>query len=88
MTKIETLKEFIKNNNLSFEEGQRNQSCTILSGFALFQGASIKECKEAIPMEYFTAELAQELERVYQYAERYSYGSWWGTNAAKKMYKF
>ena len=84
------LQQFIKDNNLSFREGSRNQSCTVLSGFSLFQGLTVKECKEAIPMEDFTAELAQELERVFTYAENHNYGAWYSEDEdrAKKLYKF
>lgn len=85
---VEKLKTFIKDNNLSFKEGQRNTNATILCGYALFIGASIQDCKEAIPTELSTGQLNAEIERVYNYANDSNYGKWWKKPEATKMYKF
>lgn len=85
---VEKLKTFIKDNNLSFKEGQRNTNATILCGYALFIGASIQDCKESIPTEMSTGQLNAEIERVYNYADDNNYGKWWEKPEAAKMYKF
>ncbi len=81
------LKEFIKENNLSFEEGQRNTNAVILCGYALHINKTAKDCKESIK-EYSSKELEDEIDRVYFYASTNGYGKWWQNENAKKMYKF
>lgn len=87
------LKTFIKNNNLSFEKGERNSNSVVLSGFALHNGNTLEDCKNAIPFEYVNTDkkkekVFKELERVYQFASSRNYGNWWSKDEAKKMYKF
>ena len=84
----EKLKQFIKDNNLSFKEGKRNTSSTILSGYALHIGASVENCKESVNTEEFTTAVAHELERVYNYAKSNNYNKFWEQPEAKTMYKF
>jgi hypothetical protein len=87
MTNTDILKEFIKNNNLKFTEGVRNTNCTILCGYSLYVKATLEECKQAINKEDYTAELAQELERVWKSANNNNYGVWWETKSNRDMYK-
>ena len=81
------LKKFIKENNLSFEEGQRNTNAVILCGYALHINKTAKDCKESVK-EYSSEELDDEIDRVYFYASTNGYGIWLKTLNAKKMYKF
>lgn len=91
---IEKLKTFIKDNNLSFEEGERNTNATILCGYALFIGVSDVELIKCALGEYsstkiwYDSELEDEIERVYIYAKHHNYGKWWEKPEAAKMYKF
>jgi len=86
---IDTVKKFIEENGLEFnyESGSDiNSNCTILSGFALYNG--IKNVKDLFPIVNKIAH--DELERVFSYAHSNGYGSWWAvhTEEAKKFYKF
>ncbi len=82
------LKEFIKENNLTFEVGVRNTNVTILCGYALHNKNTVEECKEAIEEKFVSTELFQEIERVYNYAESNDYGNYWTTTDAISRYKF
>jgi len=91
--KIEKLKTFIKENNLSFNEGERNSNIVILCGFALFNENILEECKEVIPKEFIDTlkketNVFQEIERVYYYADSRNYKKYWGTAMAQAQYKF
>ena len=84
----EKLKEFIKNNDLTFSEGERNTNITILCGYALAIGESTMACKKSIPKEQSTAEVNKEIERVYHYADTHNYANFWSTEGARKQYIF
>ena len=91
---IEKLKTFIKDNNLSFKEGQRNTNATILCGYALFIGVEDLELIEDAIEQVFTfevwedGELQDEIDRVFNYTKFNNYGKWWEKPEATKMYKF
>lgn len=82
------LQKFIEDNNLSFQEGQRNTSTVILCGFSLYNEISIQEIHNAINDKEFSSELTQELKRVYEYAKRNNYREYWNSEDAKTRYKF
>ena len=86
--KIGKLKKFIVENDLQFTEGRRNSDCTVLNGFALSFGGTLGEVKESINKDIYDTDLAQEIERVYEYARLNNYGLWWHKEDAKKQYKF
>lgn len=79
------LKQFIKKNNLTFKEGQRNTNATVICGYALYIHKEIEDIINAIPQTVRTGELDVELYRVWDYAEANDYGNWWyePTNRAK-----
>ena len=87
------LVEFIENNSLNFNTtgSGLNSACVIISGYALYLGAKNTESiKEAIG-EVFPKSIGnfeKELERVFEYAENNSYGSYWKTTEANLIYKF
>lgn len=83
-----TLKQFIKANNLTFNEGERNTNVTILCGYALHMDKTVEDCKQAIPSKFVTGELNQEIERVYDYADCNDYGNYWTSDDAISRYKF
>lgn len=91
---VEQLKTFIKDNNLSFKEGQRNTNATIICGYALFIGVEDEELVEDAIEQVFTSkiwedtELQDEIDRVFRYAKSNNYGKWWEKPEAAKMYKF
>ena len=82
------LKEFISNNKLTFTVGERNSNITILCGYAIWNGDSIEDCKNAIPSPQKSGAVNQEIERVYKYAKDNHYGDFWDTEEAKNEYMF
>lgn len=90
---VEKLKTFIQDNNLSFEEGQRNTNATILCGYALFIGVDDVELIEEAVEECFgmriwsDSELQDEILRVYNYGKHHNYGKWWEKEENRKTYK-
>lgn len=91
-TNQELLEQFIKNNNLTFEEGKRNTDSVILSGYALYIGESdvvvLMDAIDNAASETANIDYHEELERVFDYADANDYGAWWKKPGAKTMYKF
>ena len=87
MTKIE---QFIVDNDLDFEgtDSGLNANCAVLAGYALHIGLEDFEDELLPELEDFSTEALSELQRVHAYARVNSYGAWWDTKYAKKMYKF
>lgn len=83
------IKEFIKENNLSFEEGNRNTTVVILIGYAQHLGLTEEkldeELQEQYDEDYF---IAEEVTRLFDYCKARNYKNYWSTAAAKKAYKF
>jgi hypothetical protein len=87
------IKQFIEKNKLSFSDtgSGLNSECCILAGYSLYLGCKnseevtnvIDETLPAISKDYKT-----EFDRVFIYAKDSSYGNYWSTEEAKKMYKF
>ena len=88
MTKVEQLEKFIKDNGLEFTEGRRNSDLVVLCGYALYIEATSDDCVTAISDEVFDAEIMNELDRVYDYAEANHYGNWWKIETNRNTYKF
>jgi len=85
-SKIQTLKQFIKNNGLTFtgEGSALNSDCTILAGYALYIGADVDDCIIAIP----TSDCGDEMHRVFDYASDNNYGVYWKSELAQSSYKY
>lgn len=83
------IKEFIKDNNLSFEEGNRNTTVVILIGYAQHLGLTEEELdaelEEQYDEDYF---IAEEVTRLFDYCKARNYKKYWATEEAKKKYKF
>lgn len=83
------MKDFIKNNKLSFKTGSRNSTVTTLVGYSQHLGLTMSELKteltSQINKDIF---IAQEIERLWSYCSSRNYGNWWKTADAKLMYKF
>ncbi len=83
------MKNFIIENKLSFEEGQRNTSIVTLIGFSQHLGLTIEqlkeELKEQIEVDIF---VAQEVERLFTYCKDRNYKQFWKTPDAKIQYVF
>lgn len=85
-TKIE---DFIKNNKLTFEKGQRNTDSVSLSGYVLSLGVkNTHDLEKIIDVLCPKAdwEYGKELERVFKYASDNNYGNWWDSQEAKNQF--
>lgn len=86
MTNIKKLKKFIKDNNLVFKSGYRNTPSVVLTGYAQHIGASMIECINAVNTT--DSKTNNEIERIYEFAERNNYKEYWNSEEVKKLYKF
>lgn len=86
---MSNIKQFIKENNLSFEEGSRNTTVTILIGYAqhlgLEQDALESELSSQIEASGF---IQDEVDRLWAYCAAKNYKHYWTTPIAQKQYKF
>lgn len=84
------IKDFIENNNLTFEPGRRNSDSCILSGYALHLGMKNANKLESLIEKYCenSEDFQEEFNRVYNYASQNNYGKFWTTEEARKEYKF
>lgn len=83
------IKEFIKNNELSFEEGNRNTTVVVLIGYAQSIGLTEVQLDEEL-QEYYDEDefVADEVTRLFDYCKARNYKKFWSTAEAKKKYKF
>lgn len=83
------MKEFIKDNSLSFAKGNRNSTVTVLVGYAQHLGideATLKtELATQIKKDSF---IGEEISRLWGYCKTNKYKDFWKTSDAKKQYKF
>lgn len=89
--KQEKIEVFIDENNLTFEEGQRNTDSTVLSGYALHIGLrTLPTLVAAVENQCDDADYGweDELERVFDYAKDNAYGDWWNSKEARDRYIF
>jgi len=77
---------FIKNNDLVFEDGNRNAPCVTLCGYALYLGIETED--ELVTLYNFDIDTQTELQFVFPYAKKNNYGKWWENESAHKLYKF
>jgi hypothetical protein len=83
------LREFIKINNIKFDEGVRNSSLTTTIGYSLYLGLTQEQIQEALNDEITTdVFILQELIRIFPYAKNHNYGKWWKSKEATKQYIF
>lgn len=89
MTQKEKLRQFIEDNNLTFEHGRRNADSVILSGYALHlkytNASSIRRDVKDMVQGINTY---RDFDTTFKYAKRNKYGNYWETEDAKKKYKF
>jgi hypothetical protein len=83
------IKEFIKNNNLTFEEGCRNTHVTIIIGYAQYLGLTEEELDEELSEQYDKDSfIAEEVTRLFDYCKSRDYKQYWKSDVAKATYKF
>lgn len=84
----EQLKKFIKDNNLTFEEGTRNSDSCILAGYALhlqMNMTEVMQCIETVCPD--STNYREEFIPVFEHATNKGYGSWWAYEDNSKQYK-
>lgn len=86
---MEKIQEFIKNNNLSFERGSRNTSCTILTGYSQFLELTEEQLKEELKNEIKNDSfISEEISRIFPYCKAKNYKDFWVKEEAKLQYTF
>lgn len=83
------MREFINNNDLSFDEGSRNTTIVTLIGHVQHLGWS----KEALEEELLTeieedSFIQEEIDRLWSWCLNHNYAKFWTTPKAKELYKF
>jgi hypothetical protein len=85
MQKLNELKNFVKNNNLEFNNGSGGDiNILALTGYAQYVDATLEECIKVVN----NPSVNDEIERVYNYAKTHNYKKYWSTQQAKDNYKF
>jgi type I restriction-modification system DNA methylase subunit len=85
----DSLCSFVNDNNISFTEGSRNTSCTIIIGYALHLGLSQTDLEAELQPEIKKdGFILDELNILFAYFSSRNYGKFWSSKAAKKQYKF
>lgn len=90
------IQKFIQDNNLSLDGSGSglNSTCCIIAGYALYESGDTNDyeklLKDIVEDEVYTLtpEVEKELERVYDFAYRSNYYSWWETLEAQNKYIF
>ena len=86
----EKIVKFIKNNNLTFEEGSRNTDSVLLSGYCLYLKLDLEDIDDICDIIRYTCEFndifSDEFERVFKYAKLNHYHKWWEIEENRKMY--
>lgn len=84
------VKEFIKNNELTFDgtDSSLNGNCVVLAGFICHITVGSSAGNELIYSLKLSAEAEEELLRVFDYAYNNNYGEYWDTEDARLAYTF
>lgn len=83
------IQKFIKENNLSFEEGNRNSTVVPIIGYALHLGLTEEQLKEQLEKEITEDSFIEaEITRLFDYCKVRKYQDFWKTDDAKLKYKF
>lgn len=83
------MKQFIKDNHLSFGEGRRNSTVTVLIGYAQHLGLSQNDLEVELSDEIEADSFIQEeIDRLWNYCKKNNYKTFWKTAKAKAQYKF
>lgn len=83
------IKEFIKNNNLSLEEGSRNSSIVVIIGYAQHLGLTRNDLENELMAEINEDSfIGEEIARLFDYCKTKKYKTYWLSPEAKSKYKF
>ena len=83
------IRNFITENKITFQEGERNSSIVTLIGFAQFKGLDIEDLENALEEEITQDSfLSEEIDRLWDYCKSKNYKSFWLEEKAKLQYTF
>lgn len=83
------IRQFIEDNTLSFEEGERNANIIVLIGYSQFLKLSKEDLEEELQEEIDNDGVIQdEIDRLWSYASSNNYAKYWKTKQAKKDWSF
>jgi len=83
------IKEFIKQNTLSFRKGQRNSTVTTLIGYAQHLKMTDVELKAELSTQISRDSfIKEEIDRLWGYCKSNKYKDFWTTADARKQYTF
>lgn len=83
------MRKFINENNISFEEGNRNSSVVICIGYAQHLGWTKDQLETILDDEIEEDSFIQdEITRLWDYCKAKNYKTFWSTDEAKKQYNF
>ena len=83
------IQEFIKNNNLSFKEGNRNTTIVVIIGYSQHLGVTQPGLKTELDHEIEDDSfISEEISRLWDYCKTRNYKNFWTTDKAKELYKF
>ena len=83
------IKKFITDNEITFNEGERNSSTVVMIGYAQARGLTKTKLKSELSKEIKSDKfIGEEVERLWKYCEANNYKAFWNKPEAKKLYKF
>jgi len=83
------IRNFINENNLSFEPGSRNSTCVTLIGYSQHLGLSKEDLEEELSNEIDNDDVIQdEINERWEYCSYNNYKKYWTTTQAKKDWSF
>ncbi len=86
---MKDIRDFIKNNNISFTKGSRNTSVVTLIGYAQHKGLTCQELIDSLKPE-ITKDvfILEEVNRLWDYCKANKYKNFWKKQEAKLQYTF
>jgi len=86
---IYNMRNFITENNLSFEQGSRNSTVVTLIGYAQFKGLTSQELIDILNPEITNdIFILEEINRLWDYCKVNNYKAWWKSEDSKLQYTF
>lgn len=83
------IKNFIIENKITFNPGERNSSIVTLIGFTQLKGLDVEDLEDALEEEIKQDEfLSEEIDRLWDYCKARNYKSFWLEERAKLQYIF
>jgi len=83
------IRQFIQDNDLSFEPGNRNFTMITLIGYSQFLELSKEDLEKELQEEIDEDSVIQEeIDRLWSYASSNNYAKYWKTTQAKKDWEF